>query len=249
MTGIAGSSGYEFDALAEARNYRAALAAEFAEQLRGRVIEVGAGVGQFTALLRERPEIESLTVVEPERGFCQRLRAQFPGLEVREGTVAGVEASGGWDAVISVNVLEHIANDAGELAAYRRLLGARGGSLCLFVPARPELMAPIDRDFGHHRRYTRRGLRRLLIAAEFDVVRLDYFNCVGYIAWWLVFRLLARRRFNPAAVRAFDRWIFPWMHAFEARVFRPPLGQSLVAVARSRVEEARISAAAAGCIR
>lgn len=66
------------------------------------------------------------------------------------------------DAIVSVNVLEHIARDQAELVAYRSLLGRTSGCLCLFVPAGPGIYAPIDRDFGHHRRYTRPELDRKL---------------------------------------------------------------------------------------
>ena len=89
-----------------------------------------------------------------------------------------------WGAVVSVNVLEHIYEDDTELARWRQKLAARGGHLCLFVPARPEIYAPIDRDFGHHRRYTRPQLRSKLEGAGFSIIRLNYFNWVGYFAWW-----------------------------------------------------------------
>ena len=39
---------FEFSALSEARNYRAALIKEFAPVLTGNVLEVGAGIGQIT---------------------------------------------------------------------------------------------------------------------------------------------------------------------------------------------------------
>ena len=60
-----------------------------------------------------------------------------------------------WNAILSINVLEHIESDADELATYFRLLKPARGALCLFVPARPDIYAPIDKDFGHFRRYTR----------------------------------------------------------------------------------------------
>jgi len=207
---------------------------EFGPWLRGRVLEVGAGIGQLTALIRDCAGVEALVAVEPDPGFCRRLREDLPDVETVEGTVAAVDPSSVWDALISVNVLEHIADDAAELSAYRRLLTGRGGHLCLFVPAGPGLLSPMDRDFGHHRRYTRGGLRRLLVEAGFDVLRLHPFNMVGYFAWWLAFKVLRRRRFNPAAVRFFDRRVFPVMHAWESRVVRPPFGQSLLAVANCR---------------
>src|SRR6185503_6185248 len=102
-----------------------------------------------------------------------------------------------------------------ELARCRDLLGAAGGHLCLFVPARPEIYAPIDQDFGHHRRYRLRELRRKLELAGLEVVRLHYFNLVGYFAWWLNFCVRKQRSFAPAAVRFFDRVIFPPTHWWE----------------------------------
>ncbi len=225
---------FEFAALDQARNYRARLLREFGADLAGRVLEVGAGIGQLTAELRAHPGVRAVLAVEPEPRFCERLRQRLPDQRVLCGTVADVPEEDPWDALLCVNVLEHIADDAAELRVYRRLLAPAGGALCLFVPARPELYAPIDRDFGHYRRYTRPGLRARLEAAGFRVCRLRYYNCAGYFAWALSFCLLRRRAFSPAAVRFFDRVIFPVVHTLETRVLAPPFGQSLLAVARAQ---------------
>lgn len=226
------SEDFEFAALDQARHYRARLLHEFGADLAGRVLEVGAGIGQVTTELRAHPGVREVVAVEPEPRFCDRLRARLPGLRVVCGTVAALGEDRQWDALLSVNVLEHIADDGAELRAYCERLAARRGALCLFVPARPELYAPIDRDFGHYRRYTRPGLRARLEAAGFRIERLRYYNCAGYFAWWLNFRLLRRRHFDLAGVRCFDRLIFPWVHTLETRVCAPPFGQSLLAVAR-----------------
>ncbi len=223
---------FEFAALDQARHYRARLLREFGPDLAGRVLEVGAGIGQVTAELRSHPGVREVVAVEPEPRFCARLRARLPGQRVVCGTAAGLGEDRQWDALLSVNVLEHIPDDAAELRTYHDLLAPRRGALCLFVPARPELYAPIDRDFGHFRRYTRPGLRARLEAAGFRVERLRYYNCAGYFAWWLNFRLLRRRHFDLAGVRFFDRMIFPWVHTLEHRLCAPPFGQSLLAVAR-----------------
>jgi hypothetical protein len=104
----------------------------------------------------------------------------------------------------------------------------------LFVPARHEIYAPLDRDFGHFRRYTRRSLQGKLESTGFQILTLRYFNFIGYFAWWLNFCLLKKRRFNRGAVVFFDKICFPPMYALESRVLRPPIGQSLLAVARAR---------------
>jgi SAM-dependent methyltransferase len=227
------SGDFEFQALAEARNYRNALLEEFRPYLKGDILEIGAGIGQFTETVRPLDALRRLVSVEMDKRLCALFRERHPGFELVEGTVADLPAGTEGDAILSINVLEHIREDAAELAAYRNLLARRGGHLCLFVPARPELYAPIDRDFGHIRRYTRDGLKRLLREAGFDIVRLDYFNSVGYVTWWILFRLLKKRHFDPGAIRLFDRVIFPVAHALESRVCRPPFGQSLLAVARA----------------
>ena len=222
---------FEFEALRAARNYRHALLREFSPHLRGRVLEVGSGIGQMTERLRQLPAITHLLALEPDAAFCRQFRISFPTQPLIEGTIASLGDAAPWNAIVSINVLEHLLDDAGELARYRQALHGATGCLCLFVPARPEIYAPIDKDFGHHRRYSRPQLRQNLQDAGFQILRLHYFNCIGYFAWWLNFRVLQRRCFNVTSVRLFDRVIFPPMHAFESSVARPPLGQSLIAVA------------------
>lgn len=225
---------FEFEALREARNYRAALIHEFRPWLKGDVIEVGAGIGQMTAHLRELADIRRLIAIEPDANLCRQHREVIPGHELYEGTIVDAPAGAEWDAIFSVNVLEHIERDAEELARYAALLRSRRGVFCVLVPARPEIYAPIDRDFGHFRRYTRPELRGKLESAGFAIERLSYFNCVGYFAWWLNFRVLGQRVFEVGKVRLYDRAIFPTVHWLESRVMRPPFGQSLIAVARAR---------------
>ena len=225
---------FEFEALRWAENYRRALIREFRPLLRGRVIEIGAGIGQMTELLATIPSIERLLAIEPDPALCRQLAANLPAQPLLQGTIASLDSAESWNAIVSVNVLEHIQDDERELVAYGNHLRAEKGHLCLFVPARQEIYAPIDKDFGHYRRYSKPELKGKLEAAGFDVVRLRYFNWVGYFAWWLSFCLLRKREFDPRHVAFFDRAIFPWVYSFETHCFAPPFGQSLIAVAQSR---------------
>lgn len=229
---MASNADFEFAALQEARNYRETLIREFAPYLRGDVIEIGAGIGQMTELLLQRAEIKRLIAVEPEADFAQKHREEFPSHELIEGIIDHVPADSKWDAILSINVLEHIGEDEHELVKYAHLLREQRGTLCLFVPARQEIYSPIDKDFGHFRRYSREELRRKLTNAGFSIVRLDYFNSLGYFAWWLNFRVLKKRSFEIEKVRFYDRMIFPIVHFLESRIIRPLIGQSLLAVVR-----------------
>jgi len=224
---------FEFAALQKAEKYRAGLVREFLPFLKGDVIEIGAGVGQFTRALSALPSIQRLISIEPEPRFCRLFKELMPNQTLFEGTIEALPSDDEWDTIVSINVLEHIREDGAELAKYRERLGRRRGHLCLFVPARPEIYAPIDRDFGHHRRYTRSQLRQTLEVAGFSVVRLNYFNWVGYFAWWFNFCVLKKRHFDVGSVIFFDRVIFPIVHLLERNVLRPPFGQSLLTVAQA----------------
>ena len=187
----------------------------------------------MTGHLLELPGIQRLIAIEPEAKLSQRHREQFPKHELYEGTIEHAPANSMWDAILSINVLEHIEGDEPELKRYAALLRPRNGHFCVLVPARREIYAPIDKDFGHFRRYTKPELRGKLQAAGFEVVNLHYFNFVGYFAWWLNFGVLKKRVFEVEKVRFYDRMIFPAVHFLESNFLRPPIGQSLVAVARA----------------
>jgi SAM-dependent methyltransferase len=228
---LAATDDFEFAALAEAKNYRAALLRDFREQLHGNVLEVGAGIGQITSELLALPGVDKVISIEPDPTFCAKLKARLPAHEFVEGTIADLASDLHWNAILSINVLEHIEHDSEELAAYHRLLRPTNGALCLFVPARPEIYAPIDRDFGHFRRYERNELVKKLAAAGFSVRRIRYYNLVGYFLWLANFRLLKKKGFTAGAVRLFDQVAFPLIHGFESHVCAPPIGQSLQVVA------------------
>ena len=228
---IADTANLEFAALSDARNYRLALLRDFDRHLHGNVLEVGAGIGHITGELLQTPGIQKLLSIEPDSLFCAEIQKRFPQLELLQGTVLDLKSETEWNAILSINVLEHIRLDQEELVTYHQLLSPAGGALCLFVPAGPEIYAPIDKDFGHFRRYTRRELRDKIEKAGFQIIHLRYFNFVGYFLWWVNFCLLKKRSFDAFSVRLFDRAIFPLVHAFESHICPAPFGQSLMAIA------------------
>jgi SAM-dependent methyltransferase len=226
------SEDFEFVALNQAVNYRRSLLQEFGPYLSGDVLEVGSGIGQFTEQLVRYPGVGSVHAVEPDPGFFTQLTGRHLSIEATLGTVADVPPGNRYDALVSVNVLEHIEDDAAELQRYHDRLNS-GRHLCLFVPAGPSIYAAIDRSFGHYRRYTAKGLNQLLNDAGFTVQHLHYYNSVGYFAWWLNFCVLKKMTFEIQKVRFFDRLIFPVVHGWEYHVLRPFFGQSLLAIAQA----------------
>jgi SAM-dependent methyltransferase len=224
-------SGTELTALANARNYYQWIFHGFAPSLGRRTIEVGAGVGTFSQLLLRHPALESLVLVEPAANLFPILQARYakePRATLVHGYLEDVPESVAADCIVAINVLEHIADDTGFLSTVRARL-VPGGNLLLLVPAGPRIFGTLDAAFGHYRRYTRNSLSSALQKADFRVDSLRYFNFPGILTWYLAGRVLRKRTLLPRDVALYDRWVVPWLSLLES-VWRPPLGQSLMAV-------------------
>lgn len=230
---MAATEDFEFSALAEAVNYRNAIISEFKAYLHGRILEVGAGIGQTSEAILLLPGVEELVALEPDPRFQQGFTTRHPDIRLIGGTAKDLSDGETFNAAVMVNVLEHIEDDQGELKTMRTILLPFQGHLCILVPARPEIFSKLDAHFGHFRRYTRSELRDKLRFAGFEIVSLHYFNFIGYFVWWLRFKLMQGMSFDIKQVRLFDRRIFPIVHAIESRLMRPPIGQSLIAVCKS----------------
>src|ERR1700722_4312853 len=170
------SEDFEFAALSLADNYRKALLREFSAPLHGNVLEVGAGIGQITEALLQKKDINQLVSIEPHADFCSQLLQKFPGHTLVQGAIRNLTDGGNCDRLVSINLLEHIKDDEGELKSYRNHLLKNHGTLCLFVPARMEIYSQLDKDFGHFRRYSRAELRQKIESAGFQIVRMRYYN-------------------------------------------------------------------------
>lgn len=218
---------FEFGPLSEARNYRRAIVSVFGPFACGDTLEVGCGIGQFTQDLQKFSPGAKITGLEPDPAFHPKFRHNNPDIPLLKGTAQNV--AGQWDCIVSVNVLEHIKDDLREIQTYKLLL-RNGGHLCLFVPARQEIYSLVDAKFGHHRRYSRRELQSKLEAGGFRVLKLQYFNPIGYFTWLVACKLLRRQSFSLGSIKLFDRWILPVSLA-TGRLLGNPIGQSLILVA------------------
>jgi FkbM family methyltransferase len=230
-------SGAELDALAEARNYYGWISGRFAPYLGERIVEAGAGIGTFTLHLLERAPSAHVLAIEPAVNnfpFLARRFAEDSRVRPEHGYLGDAQPERSADSVVAVNVMEHVEDDGGFLAAARRVL-VPGGHVLLFVPAVPAIFGTLDRAFEHCRRYRRGELREKLVAAGLEPLEVRYMNLPGVAAWWLAGRVLRRTTVKPGDARVYDRWVVPWVRALESR-WAPPIGQSLLAIARRPLE-------------
>lgn len=226
-------SGTELDALAEAENYYRWILSYFAPHVGSKAVEVGAGIGTFAQFLLDFTKVSELIAMEPADNLFSVLERRFAN-ERRVKTVKGYledfAGSLAVDSLVAVNVIEHIADDAEFLRLACRVLSPEG-TILVFTPAVPAIQGTLDRSFEHRRRYTKTGLAEKLRQAGLRMVCLRYLNLPGVVAWFLAGNVLRRKTIQSSDVRFYDRWIVPCESWLERR-WEPPLGQSLLAVAR-----------------
>jgi SAM-dependent methyltransferase len=228
-------SGTELDAVAEAANYYRWIVDSFSGALgKGkRIAEAGAGIGTVSEILLERASPRELLLIEPAGNNIPELQRRFAKdtrVRVFQGYLEQIGSSFAADTIIAVNVMEHVERDAEFLRAAHATL-SRDGALLLLVPAVPAIYGSLDRAFDHFRRYTKSGLRDLLLDAGFEIERLHYLNVIGVAAWFFAGRVMRRRTLGRTQVRFYDRWVIPWLRRIESGI-HPPIGQSLLAIAR-----------------
>jgi SAM-dependent methyltransferase len=97
-----------------------------------------------------------------------------------------------FDAVVMLNVLEHIEDDGAALAQVHRILKP-GGVVVIEVPAGPHLYDPYDKALMHFRRYRSTELADKLRHLGFDVVRRSHLGFFLYPAFAMVKRRNQRK--------------------------------------------------------
>lgn len=226
-------SGTELDALAAAPNYYRHIVRRFAPHLGTRCVEVGAGIGTFSEHLLRETTVRELVAVEPADNNFPTLEQRFgarPGVRLLHGYLESFPDVRDMDSVVAVNVLEHTPDDVAFLKAAKATLKP-GGAVCLFVPAVQAIFGSLDHEFEHYRRYDKTTLGRAFADAGFGNVRMHWVNSVGILSWFLVGRVLKARTIGVNAVRVYDNMVIPWLLPLEQAV-EPPIGQSLLAIAR-----------------
>jgi SAM-dependent methyltransferase len=174
------------------------------------VADFGAGVGTLARAARSLGW--QVTCVDLDPALRARLHAD------------------GFDVAASLNVLEHIEDDATVVSAFHRVLKP-GAPLLLYVPAFPVLYSSLDRLVGHVRRYRRKGLVDLVESAGFTVQTCNHADSLGFAAA-LAYRVVGGSgMLDERGVKLYDRFLFPASRGLD-RFAKRFFGKNLVLIAR-----------------
>jgi glycosyltransferase involved in cell wall biosynthesis len=200
-----------------------------------RVLEIGAGLGNFTGRLMARKLEYAATEKDPL--YLHALRNRFlrtPNVSVSELDPEKPSDYSSWEGkfytALCINILEAVERPALVLENLRKCL-IPGGTVVVLAPQGEGLYCALDKAMRHLRRFSREEMRQMLEQSGFEVQRIEQINRIGAWAWWLYGRVLGRKTMNRVSLKIFDKTVWFWRRIDR---FLPGPGLTLVAVAKRK---------------
>lgn len=201
------------------------------------LLDVGSGNGVLGELLTaSRPDASYL--------FDEPIESLATQLEERFGAAANHRTNPQWSGVDVVTLLDVIEHVDDPRALLQNICDhCRPGTLVVItVPASERLWSQWDVALGHHRRYTRRTLSRLLTSLPLEPIEISWlFPELVPPALWRAWRNPPREDAPEEPVAEFPElpaWInrgLYWLGLAPVKMRRwVPYGTSLIAAARIR---------------
>jgi SAM-dependent methyltransferase len=228
--------GNELDLFRHAENWKRYWSAQVRPYLGERVLEVGAGTGVNTPYLKNGNGAREWVCLEPDGNMAATIEARRQAKElavtrVITGTIADIPSTAFFDTILYIDVLEHIEDDAAEVAAAARRLRP-GGSLVVLSPAYAWLFSPFDAAIGHYRRYSAASLRAVA-RSELELVSLKHLDSIGMVASMGNRFVLKSEIPSLSQITLWDRFIVP-ISRFVDPLLANRFGKSIMAVWRRR---------------
>lgn len=203
-------AGGELALFAKAVNWKRYWFGKIRRLLIGDVVEVGSGIGANAPLWAEA-HFDTWLCLEPDAALAAQIPGYLPAGDRRfrasQGTIADLDPAPRFQAILYIDVLEHIENDGAEMQAAALRL-APGGRIIVLAPAHPWLYTPFDQAIGHFRRYTRQTLAAA-VPAELVPERLLYLDSVGMLASLANRWVLSQSMPTEKQILMWDGWLVP----------------------------------------
>lgn len=172
--------GSELELFSHAKIWKQYWSQKIKPLIQGPVLEVGAGLGANTKLLRDEQTVWHQ--LEPDEKFYKQLLKSNKKINscIAYNGFLKNHTKKNYQTIIYIDVLEHIEKDRDELEiAATKLL--KGGSVIVLSPAHQILMSNFDRNIGHFRRYNKKMLRDIC-PKSMMVKKQYYLDSVGLLA-------------------------------------------------------------------
>ena len=168
----------------------AMIVAEVNRAGKGIVLDAAVGLGQLAGRMKENGHI----VYGLDASFDAALHALRQGIPTVVGDMTRLPfRAESFDLVTSGETLEHLDDDAAAVREFERVLDKRG-TVIATVPAMRSLWSASDDYYEHRRRYSRKDLVALFVAASFRVAKAKYWGFPVVLAYDTLFLLPMNKR-------------------------------------------------------
>jgi cyclopropane fatty-acyl-phospholipid synthase-like methyltransferase len=230
MTDAFTYQGDELELFQHAKNWKQYFAKQIKPHIKGKVLEVGAGIGATTLLLNDE-QVPEWVLLEPDESMAKLLSIKIianelpSNCELKSGTINSLNSS--FDTIIYIDVIEHIAADSDELKKAVALLND-GGKIIILSPAFQFLFSPFDKAIGHYRRYNKKMLQQIT-PDELTMKSSRYYDTIGFFAS-VVNKLFLRQKYpTMKQVLFWDRWMVPVSKVTDKLCFHT-FGKSIIGI-------------------
>lgn len=218
------------ESMSQAQWYNHWVLNKFEKYLKGDILEVGCGIGNFTKYLVKYGHVWALDINSEYVQRVNNLKDEKikAGLgDIEKGKYFFGEKK--FDSIICLNVLEHIEDDVTALINLKKLL-KEGGFLILILPAHQFLFGEIDKSIGHYRRYTKVSIKKMLLDHGFKLIKVRILNMLGGIGWWFASKILSNKTVDSGKIQLFNI-LAPIVLPLEDLI-EPPIGTSILVISQ-----------------
>lgn len=188
------------------------------------IIDFGAGEGYIAEDVEKKLGMPVICI-EPADNLQKFYSGKFHYKslsELEDGTV---------DYIYSLNVLEHIEDDAAIINLFYKKL-KQNGKIFLYLPAFKVLYSSMDERVGHFRRYTKSTLIKLFSDKnKWQIDKLGYADFAGYFVT-LLYKVIGNNQGSISAksLMFYDKVIFPISRFLDKLTFGKILGKNIYIV-------------------
>jgi SAM-dependent methyltransferase len=224
--------GDELELFEKAVHWKAYFRSQIMPFLKGRVLEVGAGLGGTTSVLYT-PECSEWVCLEPDPQLSQQIQKKIDkGIlgsrcKVHTGVLADLDPNEKFDTILYIDVLEHIEDDHAEAQLAISHLSP-SGKVVVLSPAHNYLYSPFDKAIGHYRRYNKVMLRQVFQGSVKEI-KLIYLDSLGMILSLVNRILLKSTSPKPSQIAFWDTQVVPVSKVLD-KLLRYNLGKSVIGV-------------------
>jgi phospholipid N-methyltransferase len=184
--------GWELPYFNNAKNFRKYQFSLIRKFIYGSVAEVGPGHG--VNLAQYYKHASKIDLFEPSNNLYNILKRKFKMKNIKVFNKYFDFSKKKYNTILYLDVLEHIKNDAHEIArAYKSL--SKNGHLIINVPAFSYLYSQFDLDIGHIKRYNKKDFQIITKNIKGKIILMKYYDSVGYFLGFIS-KLFDRKKYR-----------------------------------------------------